>query len=166
MPYIAIKGYPKDDETKRKLADRFNEVLLELWGCPQEAINLSIEEIAPEKWEEQIVKGEIEPNADKMLILAGKKQYETKMLTLFHLTGCPYCQKARKALDELRAENPAYRAIAVDWIEETEQPAVAERYDYYHVPAIFAGEKKLYEAQPGESYDEIKANVRRALDAV
>ena len=78
MPYIAIKGYPKDDETKRKLADRINEVLLDLWGCPQEAINISIEEIAPEKWEEQVVKGEIEPNADKMLILAGKKQYGPK----------------------------------------------------------------------------------------
>ena len=82
------------------------------------------------------------------------------------MTGCPYCQKARKALEELRAEASAYRAIAVDWIEETEQPTVAERYDYYHVPAIFAGERKLYEAQPGESYAEIKANVKRALESV
>ena len=30
MPYIAIKGFPKDEETIRKVADRFNEALLEL----------------------------------------------------------------------------------------------------------------------------------------
>ena len=39
MPYIAIKGYPKDEETKRKIVERVNEVFLELWNCPQEAIN-------------------------------------------------------------------------------------------------------------------------------
>ena len=87
-------------------------------------------------------------------------------LIMFHRNDCGYCHKAKRALEELYAENPAYAAVPLTMIEETEQPAVAERYDYYHVPAIFAGEKKLYEAQPGESYDEIKANVRRALDAV
>ncbi len=35
MPYIAIKGFPKDDETLRKVAGRINTTLLELWGCQQ-----------------------------------------------------------------------------------------------------------------------------------
>lgn len=166
MPYIAIKGYPKDDETKRKLVERINDALLDLWGCPQEAISISVEEIAPEQWEERIVKGEIEPNADKMMILSGKKRYGAKKLTLFHLADCPYCHKARRAFEELQSEEPAYRAVEVEWVEEREQPALADRYDYYHVPAVFAGERKLYEASPGEGYDEIKANIRRALDAV
>ena len=91
---------------------------------------------------------------------------ETKKLTLFHLADCPYCHKARQALEELRNEEPAYRGVEIDWIEESEQPALADRYDYYHVPAIFLGEQKLYEASPGEDYDTIKANVKRALDAV
>ena len=48
MPYIAIKGYPKDEETVRKVAERINETLLELWGCPQAAINISYEASTPE----------------------------------------------------------------------------------------------------------------------
>ena len=34
MPYIAIKGFPKDDETIREVAERINAALLELWGLP------------------------------------------------------------------------------------------------------------------------------------
>ena len=33
MPYIAIKGFPKDGETMRKVTERINAVLLELCGC-------------------------------------------------------------------------------------------------------------------------------------
>lgn len=75
MPYIAIKGYPKDDETKKKVVEKINQVLLENWGCTQEAISISVEEIAPEKWAETVVEKEIEPNADKMYILKGEKKY-------------------------------------------------------------------------------------------
>ena len=31
-----------------------------------------------------------------------------KELEIFYLTSCPYCINARKAIDELTAENPAY----------------------------------------------------------
>jgi hypothetical protein len=31
MPYIAIKGFPKDDETVCKVAERFNAALPERW---------------------------------------------------------------------------------------------------------------------------------------
>ncbi len=75
MPYIAIKGYPKDDETKKKIAEKVNEVFLEIWGCSQEAISLSIEEISPSEWEETVVKKEIEPNKEKMMIFSGEKKY-------------------------------------------------------------------------------------------
>lgn len=75
MPYIAIKAYPKDEEIKKKVVDEINDVFLKYWGCPAEAISVSIEEFAPEVWEENVVKPEIEPNADKMMIFAGKKKY-------------------------------------------------------------------------------------------
>lgn len=73
MPYIAIKGFPKDEETIRKVADRFNEALLELWGCPQEAINISYEAVPPEEWDERMERGEIAQNREKMLIYGGKR---------------------------------------------------------------------------------------------
>lgn len=74
MPYIAIKGYPKDEETKKKVVDEINEILLKYWGCPQEAISISVEEFAPEIWEEKVVKTEINNKIDKMVILHGEKK--------------------------------------------------------------------------------------------
>ena len=167
MPYIAIKGYPKDDETVRKVAERFNEALLELWGCPQAAINISYEAVAPEEWQERMERGEIAQNRDKLLMDGGKWTNGEKKLTILHLDDCPYCRKARQALDELQEADHAYRGVAVEWIEENRQPEAAVRYtDYYYVPTIYAGGQKLYEARPGDDYETIKANVKKALDAV
>ena len=75
MPYISIKGYPKDKKTKEKIVTEINELFLKYWGCPQEAISISVEEYAPEIWEESVVKPEIEPKEDKMMIFSGKKRY-------------------------------------------------------------------------------------------
>ena len=75
MPYIAIKAFPKDDETKKKLVEKINAAVLEVVGCPPQAVTISMEEIAPENWEAQVKKAEIEPKKDKMMILAGEKLY-------------------------------------------------------------------------------------------
>lgn len=75
MPYISIKGYPKDDETKKIIVEKINEIFIENWGCPKEAISISMEEFQPEEWEEKVVKKQIEPNKDKMMILSGEKMY-------------------------------------------------------------------------------------------
>lgn len=75
MPYIRIKAYPKEQATKEKVVDAINQVFKDYWGCAPEAISISIEEVAPEDWVEQVEKGEIEPNADRMFILNGRKKY-------------------------------------------------------------------------------------------
>lgn len=75
MPYISIKAYPKDKEKKEELVKRINDALLEVWGCPQSAITISLEEIAPEDWQDTVVKSEIEPNKDMMMILSGEKMF-------------------------------------------------------------------------------------------
>ena len=74
MPYVRIKAYPKDEETKRRLAQKISEAFLEVWGCPREAISVSIAEVSPDAWDGKIVKGEIEPNSDKMFILFGQEK--------------------------------------------------------------------------------------------
>ena len=89
-----------------------------------------------------------------------------KEITLFHLATCPYCHNIRKALEELRAETPAYEEIRVNWVEESQQPQLAGQYDYYYVPSIFVGDDKLYEAHPSQDYAAIKAHTKAALDAV
>ena len=75
MPYIAIKAFPKDEATKKKLVDQINRAFLDTWGCPQEAISISLEEVSPVDWDEKVRKPEIEPRRDRMMILDGKKQY-------------------------------------------------------------------------------------------
>ncbi|MBR1970153.1 MAG: tautomerase family protein [Clostridia bacterium] len=74
MPYIKIKCYPKDEKIKKTVVDKINEIFLEYWGCPQEAISISLEEVKPENWGE-VVEKEIIPNKDKMMILSGEKEY-------------------------------------------------------------------------------------------
>ena len=88
-----------------------------------------------------------------------------KELLMFYLDDCGYCQKARKALDELFAENPAYRDIPMTRIEESREPEIANRYDYYAVPTFYVDGKKQFEAHIGMSYEAIKAAVKDALDA-
>ena len=75
MPYIAIKAYPKDMEIKKKVVDEINEVFKRNWGCPPEAISISVEEVKPEDWEDKVVKPVIEPDDPKMMIRNGKKRY-------------------------------------------------------------------------------------------
>ena len=71
MPYIAIKGYPKDEETKKRVVDRINKIFIEEWGCSPEAICISLEEVQPEDWNAKVREAEIKPNMDKMMILDG-----------------------------------------------------------------------------------------------
>ena len=87
-----------------------------------------------------------------------------KTLTMIEMEGCPYCANAHRAMDALRAEG---YAVPVDFIDENKKPAKTRPFAgmYYYVPSIFMDGEKLYEAQPGQSYDKIYAEVKRAFDA-
>ena len=65
----------KDEETKRKVVEQINEIFLKTWGCPQEAITISLEEVAPAEWNEKVREPEILPKQKHMLILDGEKKY-------------------------------------------------------------------------------------------
>ena len=85
-------------------------------------------------------------------------------LTIFYLSHCPYCKNAKRAVMELFTEDPAYTALELQWVEESEQPEIADRYDYYRVPSVFMGKEKLYEANPSQNYESIKASLKAAFD--
>ena len=89
-----------------------------------------------------------------------------KEIEIFYLSSCPYCRNARKAIAELCEEKPAYDSLQLKWIEESEQPAIAEQYDYYSVPSLFYKGEKLYEAHFTHSYDVIKGHIRDAFEQV
>jgi len=86
-------------------------------------------------------------------------------LTIFYLEGCPYCRSAMRAVQELEKELPGFSADAIEWIEERRCASVADRYDYYRVPSVFFGQKKLYECSPSDDYGIIKARIRQAAEA-
>ncbi len=86
-------------------------------------------------------------------------------LTIFYLEYCPYCRNARRALEELREQDASLSSVSVEWIEEEQNPAIAEQYNYYRVPSIFIGNRKIYEASPIDGYAVIRDRLRRALIA-
>ena len=87
-----------------------------------------------------------------------------KKITEFYLTGSPYCVKAVRALTELIADHPEYGQIESEKIEEEMHPELSKQYDYWYVPTFFIGKDKLYEAKPGQTYEEVRENVRSVLD--
>ena len=84
-------------------------------------------------------------------------------LTVFYMESCPYCRKAKKAFEELKAENPSY-SDCIDWIDENAHPEIADKFDYYYVPSIYSGNRKLYECRPGDDYETIRDNLKKSLD--
>ena len=78
MPYISIKAFPKDDETKQKTAEAVFEVIRKTMGAEPDWVTVSVEDIDPDDWEEKVVKAEILPKMDNVLILDGKKRYGTE----------------------------------------------------------------------------------------
>lgn len=87
-----------------------------------------------------------------------------KKLTMIEMEGCPYCANAHRAMEALRTEG--YEGVEIDFIDENKEPAKTQPFagQYYYVPSIFMDGEKLYEAQPGHSYDKIYAEVKRVFD--
>ena len=55
MPHINIKMYPgKPEAAKQSLADKIMVLAQEELGCPMEALSVSIQEVAPESWNETV----------------------------------------------------------------------------------------------------------------
>ncbi len=55
MPHIAISMYPgRDDQLKKELAQTMRRTLAQKMGLDEKIVSVSIEDVAPEKWEEHI----------------------------------------------------------------------------------------------------------------
>ena len=65
-----------------------------------------------------------------------------KPVKLFYLKNCPFCRKALRYIDEAKAAHPELAAVGIELIEESEQPAVADGYDYYYVPTFLCGRRE------------------------
>lgn len=59
-------------------------------------------------------------------------------------------------------ENPEYRNIPIELVEETLQAELADTYDYYYVPTFYIDGKKMHEG--GIYKDEVKKILDSVLD--
>lgn len=75
MPYIDIKAFPKEEWRQKELVDRINQALLDVWGCSQEAVSISLESIPKEEWDQKVNKPLVDCRPDEMMIFHGKKNY-------------------------------------------------------------------------------------------
>ncbi len=87
--------------------------------------------------------------------------YNMLPVKLFYLRTCPFCKKALRYIDEAKAAHPELAAVEIEMIEESEQPDVADRYDYYYVPTFYVGGRKVHEG--GIYPDEVEAVLREAV---
>ena len=68
-----------------------------------------------------------------------------KKVLMFTMASCPHCQRALQWMSELCAENPAYLAIPVEFIDEVINPELANQYDYYYVPTYYVNGEQVHE---------------------
>ena len=87
-----------------------------------------------------------------------------KKITMFHIDECKYCDFAKQAIAELRAENPEYEKVEIDMINEDEHPEIIENYDYWSVPSFFIGKEKIFEAALFMPYETVRDGVKLAFD--
>lgn len=85
-----------------------------------------------------------------------------KKITYFYLANCPYCYQADRLIQEIIAENSQYAAVQFEKIEESEQKALADSFDYWYVPCFYLDGEKLMEGVP--SREKIKAAMDAALN--
>jgi len=73
-----------------------------------------------------------------------------KEIKLFIMETCPHCRKAVEMIDEILARRPEYKSIPLKIIDERKEPDYAAKFDYYYVPAFFAGDDKMHEGVPSK----------------
>ena len=85
-----------------------------------------------------------------------------KPVTLFYQPRCPFCKKALRYIEEVKAAHPELAAVGIEMIEESEQPDVADTFDYYYVPTFYVDGVKVHEG--GIYPEEVEKILRRALE--
>lgn len=66
-------------------------------------------------------------------------------MKLFILENCPHCRRARQWIKELCEENPLYKEIPIELIDEAKESRLADSYDYFYVPCFYDNDIKLHE---------------------
>ena len=64
-----------------------------------------------------------------------------KPVKLFYQERCPFCKKALRYIEELKAEYPEFQPIEIEMIEETQHPDIADHTTIITFPrSMWTGE--------------------------
>lgn len=85
-----------------------------------------------------------------------------KPVKLFYLKSCPFCQEGVALHRRGQGGAPELAAVGIEMIEESEQPALADTFDYYYVPTFYVGGVKVHEG--GVYPEEVEKILRSALE--
>ncbi len=85
-----------------------------------------------------------------------------KRIQLFYLKNCPFCKKAFSYIEAAKTAHPELQGLQIELIEESEEPEVADRYDYYYVPTFYIDGVKVHEG--GIYPEEMEPLLRKALE--
>ena len=85
-----------------------------------------------------------------------------KNVKLFYLKQCPFCKKAIRYIEELKAQYTELACVDIEMIEESEQADVADKFDYYYVPTFYVDGVKEHEG--GIYTEEVEKILRKALE--
>jgi len=85
-----------------------------------------------------------------------------KSVKLFYLKNCPFCKKALRYIEELKAEHAELAAVEIEMIEESERPDMADKFEYYYVPTFYVDGVKEHEG--GIYPEEVERILRKALE--
>ena len=56
MPHISVKMYPgRTQEVKEDFARKLQKLTIEQFGCKEEHVSISVEDIEPEHWQKEVV---------------------------------------------------------------------------------------------------------------
>ena len=85
-----------------------------------------------------------------------------KNVKLFYLKQCPFCKKAIRYIEELKAQYTELACVDIEMIEESEQADVADKFDYYYVPTFYVDGVKEHEG--GIYPEEVEKILRKAFE--
>ena len=85
-----------------------------------------------------------------------------KNVKLFYLKQCPFCKKAIRYIEELKAQYTELACVDIEMIEESEQADVADKFDYYYVPTFYVDGVKEHEG--GIYPEEVEKILRKAVE--
>ena len=67
MPHITVKLHPgRTEAQKAQLAEEMTRDVIDILKCRTEAVSISIEEVSPEDWAEQVYKPDIAAHPDTL----------------------------------------------------------------------------------------------------